>query len=320
LATALFSTQVGSQQLTLDPDFNAGVTDAVATNSVAVLQPDGKILVGGDFTVVNGRVQSGIARLNPDGATDLGFNYGGTGPNGYVGAILLLPDGKIVIGGNFTSYNGIAASGLTRLNSDGTLDLSFNTGGTGVFGDSSFYTIRSLVLQPDGKMVAGGLGINGYNGTSNKGLFRVNSDGSLDQSFVSGFQDYTYLEGMGLQSDGKLVIGLDEGTTYNGAAVTSLLRVGPDGSLDASFNSPNADEYYFFAIRVLSDDRLLVGGNFYTYNGIPRPGIARLNANGTLDQTFVPSEGGLFIKSLSNQTEAFWLVVILNELSPSIPR
>ena len=118
---------------------------ALVNNAVAVvlIQPDGKIVVGGYSTAVGG---FGIARLNADGSADSTFNatVGGIG----VAALALQPDGKIVVGGDFTLADGQSRSNLVRFNSDGNLDMTFNPPP-----DSR---VNALALQPDGKMVVGG--------------------------------------------------------------------------------------------------------------------------------------------------------------------
>ena len=138
-------------QLNLDTTFNAGVTDA--DSSVLVSQPvaDGKIMVGGSFRIVNGTELTGLARLNSDGSTDNTFNPGGSGPNSLVYAIVELPDGKFLIGGTFSTYNGIAKSGIVRINADGSLDTTFNSGGTGTTG-----IVQTITLQSDGKILITG--------------------------------------------------------------------------------------------------------------------------------------------------------------------
>jgi|GEM_PF-7068581 len=104
-----------------DIDFDIG-TGANGTVRVIVCQPDGKILIGGDFTFFNGTQKSCIARLNSTGILD---PYFGTVANGRVSAITLQPDGKILIGGEFTAVNGTTCNNLARLNADGSLDTGF---------------------------------------------------------------------------------------------------------------------------------------------------------------------------------------------------
>ena len=139
---------------TLDTGFNTGGT--VGVNGIVravALQPDGKIVIGGEFTTARGTTQNRIARLNTDGTLDTGFNTGGTvGVNGIVRDVALQPDGKIVIGGDFTTARGTTQNRIARLNTDGSLDTGFNTGGTVGVG-APVYTVA---VQPDGKIVIGG--------------------------------------------------------------------------------------------------------------------------------------------------------------------
>jgi hypothetical protein len=79
--------------------------------------PDGKVLIGGEFTSVNGTNQNSIARLNADGSLDSSFNPG-TGANGRVFAIALQPDGKVLIGGDFLTANGVLRPHVARLYGD----------------------------------------------------------------------------------------------------------------------------------------------------------------------------------------------------------
>src|SRR5204862_3149330 len=122
-----------------------------------VLQPDGKILIGGIFSTFNGSARNRIARLNSNGTLDTGFNPG-TGTNNFVYTMALQPDGRIVIAGNFTNYNGTTRYRIARINSDGTLDTSFD-GGTEANGD-----ISAVRLQPDGRILMAG-DFTSYNGT-----------------------------------------------------------------------------------------------------------------------------------------------------------
>jgi len=129
-AATIFATSALGQ-LTLDKSFNAGVTDGDASGYVSAIQPDGKILVGGDFQFVRGVPRRSIARLNPDGSVDESFISDVAGLSSVVYDIKVLPDNKILIAGSFTTYNGSSAGRIARLHPDGSFDASFNTGGGG---------------------------------------------------------------------------------------------------------------------------------------------------------------------------------------------
>src|SRR6185295_12405433 len=142
------------------------------------VQADGKILVGGTFTMLGGggsgsTARSDLGRLNADGSLDITFD---PGANGAVNAIAVQPDGKILVGGSFTMLGG-GGTGTTprnfigRLNADGSVDLTFNPGASG--------PIWGLVVQPDGKILVGG-SFATLGGGSRHFLGRLNANGSLD--------------------------------------------------------------------------------------------------------------------------------------------
>src|SRR5205814_2235697 len=118
------------------------------------LQPDGKILIGGAFTAVNGAPRNYLARLNADGSVDSGFNpapiadYVRFKPS--VQSLALQADGSIVVGGQFTDVGGASRNRIVRLNADGSLDPTFDPGS----GANS--TVSTLAMQADGKIIAGG--------------------------------------------------------------------------------------------------------------------------------------------------------------------
>ena len=101
--------------------FNNVVTDIV-------VQPDGRYLVGGSYSIFNGTTRRGIVRLLDSGALDTTFNCSVSGGYGEVRSIALQEDGRILIGGNFTTVNGVARMNIARLNADGSVDMDFNPG------------------------------------------------------------------------------------------------------------------------------------------------------------------------------------------------
>jgi uncharacterized delta-60 repeat protein len=267
-------------QLTLNTSFSAGITDGNSNGFVSAVQADGKILIGGNFALVNGVEQFGLARLNSNGSRDATFNMGGSGPNGGIFEIKILGDGKLLIGGNFTTYNGTSISGIARLNADGTLDPTFNVGGAGATG-----TIQSIATQPDGKYLISGANLSAYNGTAKFSIIRINSDGTLDASFTSPFANAVFVEQPALQSDGKIIIG----GVFTVGAYNNIARLTASGALDTTFNGGSAGTNGgVYTVLVLGDNRILAGGEFSAINGVSRPGGARLNADGTLDNTFNP--------------------------------
>ncbi len=270
---------------TIDNTFNAG-TGANATINSLALQTDGKVLIGGSFTVYNGISRNYIARLNADGTIDAGFNPG-TGGNQRVEAIIVQPDGKILIGGAFNSYNATARGRVARLNADGSLDASFNPS------SGANNIVEAMALQSDGKVIIGGL-FTTYNATTRNRIARLNTDGSLDVSFNPGTGVNNTIWDMCLQPDGNLLIS-GEFTLYNGTSRSRIARVLPNGTLDATFN-PGTGLYALSGaigrrITLHGGGKVLVTGAFTSVNGTTRNRIARLNPDGSLDAGFNPGTG-----------------------------
>ena len=156
----------------IDNTFNNGGTGANSHVRSVVLQPDGKILIGGEFSQYNGvNAPFGIIRLNADGSIDNTFNNGGIGTDNTVHSIAIQSDGKLLIGGDFMQYNGVdVPDRLIRLNADGSIDNTFNNGGTGVD-----VLVLSVALQADDKVLIGGF-FDMYNGVDRPdGIMRLNN-------------------------------------------------------------------------------------------------------------------------------------------------
>jgi uncharacterized delta-60 repeat protein len=217
------------------------------------------------------------------GAIDLTFDPG-TGANNYVMSTAVQNDGKIIIGGYFTSYNGTTISSLARLNTDGSIDGTFNSG----TGPNN--TVLSIAIQSDGKIIIGGW-FTSYNGTARNYIARLNSNGSVDATFNPGTGANSVIHAIAIQSDGKIVIG-GEFTSYNGTARNRIVRLYSDGSIDATFNPGTGANNNVYSTAIQSDGKIIIGGLFYTYNGLLKNYMARLNTDGSLDATFNASGGG----------------------------
>jgi uncharacterized delta-60 repeat protein len=269
---------------TLDDNFYAGTgsNNSVRTTS---MQSDGKTIIGGSFTSYNGAARSCIARLNIDGTLDGNFNPG-TGASSFQASVettAIQNNGKIIIGGIFASYNGTPRNNIARLNTEGTLDGTFNPG-TGVNGD-----VRTTSIQSDGKIIIGG-GFTSYDGTARNNIARLNANGTLDGTFNTGAGANSVVFTTSIQSDGKIIIG-GEFYSYNGTAVNRIARLNADGTLDGNFNPGTGANNLVFTTSIQSDGKILIGGSFTSYNGITRNGIVRLNTDGTIDVSFNPGSG-----------------------------
>ncbi|TAE31352.1 MAG: hypothetical protein EAZ92_02995, partial [Candidatus Kapaibacterium sp.] len=287
---ALVRLPLFAQPGALDPSFVQTGTGLNNQCYSPMIQPDGKIIVCGDFTSYDGNTRKYIARINADGTLDNTFTQTGSGLENAPRAIALQTDGKIVVVGDFTDYNGTPRTKITRLNADGSLDATFVVG-TG-FGGSGFPIPYSLTIQPDGRILVGGF-FDSYNGTSRIRLVRINSDGSVDTGFNTtgtGLDDITY--SIRIQSDNKILVA-GAFTQYDGVPRSRIARLNADGTLDATFTQTGTGfNNQISRIELQSDGKILVGGLFTSYNGTPTSNFARLNTDGSLDPTFVQTGTG----------------------------
>ncbi|MGW8184634.1 MAG: Ig-like domain-containing protein [Candidatus Moraniibacteriota bacterium] len=268
----------------LDTSFDPGVGPSSYINAIAV-QSDGKIVIGGEFNLYGGVARQYIARINADGTLDTTFTVG-TGANYYVYATAIQSDGKIIIGGYFGSYNGTSRNRIARLNTDGTLDATFNPNS----GTNISSTVYSTIIQPDGKILIGGT-FSSYNGTPKIAIARINTDGTLDATFNTGMNTNSIVRTISIRADGKIVAGGDFGILDNAVVVRrNIAQLNSDGTLDFSFNSGNgtslAYPWVIYSTAIQPDGKVLIGGEFTNYDGTTRNRIARINIDGTLDASF----------------------------------
>lgn len=266
---------------TLDTSFDPGMGVDGTVYAVA-LQADGKAVIVGDFTIYNGEARNGIARVNSNGTLDTSFNPG-AGTDGAVYAVALQADGKIVIGGDFATYDGTARNRVARVNANGTLDVSFDPGA----GPDDF--VYDIVVQPDGRILIGGRFFT-YDGLDRRRLARLNAGGGLDADFDTSDGPNQVVYNIALQPDGRIVI-VGGFSAYGGVDRASIARVNADGTLDTTFDPGTGASGLLYALALQTNGRLLIGGNLLSYDGVSRVGLARVNADGTLDTTFDPGTG-----------------------------
>ncbi|MFH6992854.1 T9SS type A sorting domain-containing protein [Flavobacterium sp. FlaQc-48] len=168
------------------------------------MQPDGKIIIGGNFTSYQGNVQRNLIRLNSDGSKDKSFEIKSRF-NGEIRTIVLQPDGKIIAGGSFYIFQGYGSPRVIRLNTDGSDDHSFDIGSGGLlvgFNDA----VSSIILQPNGQIVVGG-NFTKFQNIEQSFLIRLNSNGTKDSTFdiQPGFNNN--ITAIYQQSDNKILVG-----------------------------------------------------------------------------------------------------------------
>ncbi len=287
----------------LDPTFDTDGKAVVDFNAEfeygqgAALQADGKLLVAGMIGV--DLIAGALVRFNLDGSLDSTFSgdgkvltqVAGSEDNAYASA--LQPDGKLVVAGYSNSVAWDFA--LARFNPDGSLDATFSDDGivvTQIGIDDS--VIHAVAIQPDGKIVVAGY-IDGIVSTD-FALARYNPDGSLDITFDGDgwlrtdfvFGD-DYARAMVLLADGKILVA---GSAYSGSHNFALARYNPDGSLDATFDGDGKLTTDFsggtdiaFDVALQADGKILVAGEATVASNVDF-GLARYNADGSLDTTF----------------------------------
>jgi uncharacterized delta-60 repeat protein len=265
----------------LDPNF------AVATPFPAfgawglAVQPDEKVLFGVQTTFGPGFNASPIHRYFPDGTRDTTF-VSCCGPfdaaSGWATAITLLPDGRILVGGE--GLDGSAAN-LIRLLANGTRDTDFRVVELGLA-----EPITALAVQSNGDIVFGGK-FGTVNGVARQGIGRVHSDGVPDASFADVFRNSVAPNVFSILAppDDKLIVA---GSFEIGGTVVRhhLVRLRADGTVDPTFNTADGVSGPIRAVARQRDGKVLIGGEFLTVQGVSRNGVARLNADGSLDPGF----------------------------------
>lgn len=291
--------------------------DTVATS--IVVQPDGKIIVGG-FKPSGS--ESFLIRYQPDGSVDTTFGENGviitnfSNSNERVTQLLLQPDGKILVGGRFLrnppqDFDLVFA----RFLPDGTLDPSFSEDGKLELASPTADTLEDFKLEEDGK-----IWVIAKKGLCTHIITKLNADGSFDDFFgrrgmMTLLNRDCSLKKLKVftQTEGRLLF---VGTLNTTSAILRLMHTLPDGSKDRSYGEnavrdvllPESEELYLVKqVKLDSEGNLFVAGNINNGNDIPF--FARLNERGELDTSF----GG------ENNQEGR---VIFSEdvLSPFVPR
>ena len=273
----------------LDPAFaDLGIDGPVLT---VVLQSDGKIIIGGEFTTVGGLTRNNIARLNDDGTVDATFSPNVAGGVVWVFALAVQQGGKILVGGQFTKIGPTTRIGLARLNTNGSLDGSFNA-----HVNDFIYAIK---IQADNKILIGGpfTAIGSVPVTRNR-IARLKTSGALDLTFDPNADDS--ISAIAVQSDNKIVI---SGSFHNvgGVARGHVARINTDGTLDLTFVDPNVDDFVT-VVEIQIDGKILIGRAFHNVDGVARNHIARLNSDGSLDSSFDPNADNM-VNSIVVQTD-----------------
>ena len=266
--------------------------ESISADYIKVDNSINKIYAAGPFAVYNGNSDyTSLIRLNTDGSIDTSFDCS-VGFNYAAEIVETDSNGKVYVGGLFTSYKGVARNRFVRLNSDGSLDNSFNIG-TGFNG-----IVYNLKFDSDGKIYVVGA-FTAYNGVTKRGIVKLNTDGSIDNTFdvgdgfrlSVGASTGVAVYALNIDNNGKIYVGGDF-TVYRGTTVNRICRINTDGTLDTDFvvagtgfNSTVRD------IAVDSNNDIYVGGLFTNYNGTTNNYLSKLTSSGDIDPTFTNTFG-----------------------------
>lgn len=262
-----------------------GANDDV--NAIAI-QPDGKIIIGGNFTQYNSVAAPYLVRLHPDGSIDNGFRVGAAA-NSFVHTVVLQPDGKILVGGRFTNFGGVSGLNyLVRLMPDGSIDAGFNQGA----GPNAW--VNAIALAANGKIWLGG-NFSSYNTRDRRRIVLLEANGQEDNAFAPGTAvegDFSSVSTIAIQADGKVLLG-GVFESYNRTNALRIVRINPNGSIDGSFDTRNGPNNEVKSIIPLPNGKIIIGGRFLRVGLYSKQGIARLNADGSLDTTYLATINSL---------------------------
>ncbi len=247
------------------------------------VQPDGKILIGGDFTTLSvsggaAVARNNLARLNPDGTLDPNFN---PNANEQINTIVVQADGKIVVGGRFTAIGGQNRNYIARLDAATGLADSFDPNANS---DRPLDTsVKATALQADGKILAAGF-FTSIGGQTRRHIARLDPATGFADSFDPNASHIVYA--IAVQADGKILVG----GFFNGIGGEirhNLARLDPNTGLADLFNPDVGD--FVLSLAVQADGRILVGGFFAQVGGQDRLRIARLDPKTGQADSFNPN-------------------------------
>lgn len=178
----------------------------------------------------------------------------------------------------------LSLSSLVFSQNSSDIDTSFITNTESEFYSGFNGSVNAIALQSDGKILVGGDFINYQNNTVNR-IVRLNSNGSIDNTFISNSGFNLAVSCIVIQLDGKILIG-GAFSTYQGINSSKLIRLNADGSIDTSLNVGTGFNGNVNTIALQTDNKIIVGGAFTTYKGPANNRIIRLNTDGVRDTTF----------------------------------
>jgi uncharacterized delta-60 repeat protein len=290
----------------IDDTFNIGTGFSSGVRTIKV-QPDDKILVGGNFDEFNGTAINRICRLNSDGSENGDFTANiGSGFDSDVNSIKLLSNNTIIIGGAFSDFDGNTVGCIAKLNSNGTYNSSFTTNtGTG-FDDSVF----SLDIDPSDNIYVGGV-FTDFDGTTVNYAAKMSGTGVQNSTFSSNISTNLNSQVNAIRYNSNKVLIGGEFTGAFGTGLNYIYQLNPDGTQDTDFmvqaTNYGAGSGYDDIVRTIEAvaDGWLVGGSFVDYSGntisrinyIQNTG-KQLNGYRAYGSGFVANKGGILTLKL----------------------
>ncbi|MFK7784832.1 MAG: T9SS type A sorting domain-containing protein [Crocinitomicaceae bacterium] len=257
----------------LDTTFVIGNGLSGPVNEI-IIRPDQKILVGGEFLYYdqfgpNQQFMRSVGVLEPNGTPDATTMFG-TYQCSFVKTMELLPNGQLLLGGQLSVYNFQPVSEIIRLNTDASLDATFDVG-TGVD-----YLVSDLELQSSGNIIVSGW-FNDFNGTTVDQVFRILPNGTLDPTFysVDVFTSSSVNRIEVLEDDKILAIGVITG----GTGANQVVRLFDSGEIDTTFyftNSAFSTNQDVMDMAISASNQIVIGGSFKEYNDKNRIRVTRL--------------------------------------------
>lgn len=280
---------------TIDSDFNPTILARSAKVNDISWNP-----VSEYFYLATDVKEGAVFKFNEDGSRVEDFSLP---HNGLIKFIHCLPDGTIYIAGTFTEVDGHSTFHLARLHANGSIDDSLTIIEDDLMDDSYDRQVTAVALGSDGKIYVG-LGTSVFESGEAPAVIRFNDDGTKDNTFTSPLMDYGNRDRDNLYDetdsridvihelpDGDFLIGGNFGQ-IGAMTQVSLARMSPNGTIDSDFTPTIEVDTFAWdpaivrKIHERNDGSLLIAGTFESINGIVRPGIAAINEDGTVVESF----------------------------------
>ena len=230
-----------------------------------------------------------VKRFHLNGTIDNTFNLGQGFNHEYnseeANALLSFDDGTLSISGSFNGLNNVSAASIVMLTNSGS-PLWMHKIGTGLLNHRAY----TMHVDASNHIFVGG-DFDTYNGLSRNKIAKLDRSGHTDYSFNPGTGFNADVRDILTQTDGKIIV-CGQFTSYNGTSVQNIVRLNPNGTIDNSFSAGTGfSGFQVYALGIQSDGKIIVAGDFGTYNNISVARIIRLLPDGSLDPTFTPSSG-----------------------------